>query len=395
MCRVCCPRQRLPSPHRRGTEGGGALSKYDGKYDVGKASSRAPTDLSGKSMLVVSGVLHGGWVGPPHPPAPALFLWPPTSEPLTLCQMKVLNHAEPTHTMLQGPYCNTGGMNPATIFMDELLLREGRPGRQHTICCVAFTWLALLGVAPPRHRAAGSRPRVPWWRLHRLQVTYSTRRRSTALSVSSARRLSPARWNRRRSSTIATRHSTPPSFAALVSSASSESPSTPIMAVPAWMPAPRASCTRSSLPRTRPSACLTWPTRSSSSTTWRATATLSRWNGFCLAHVPESSSVRLLLCVCACVPVRGVRSCVHLCESGSFLVVAVCVGGMPAIDATCQDMHARTCTHTYMHMRHISDLHAVRGRVAGGMCMSEPSAGTDVLAMTTKAQRQADGTYVH
>jgi len=37
---------------------------------------------------------------------------------------------------------------------------------------------------------------------------------------------------------------------------------------------------------------------------------------------------------------------------------------------------------------------ACSGELIGGMCMSEPGAGTDVLAMTTKAQRQADGTYV-
>ena len=34
------------------------------------------------------------------------------------------------------------------------------------------------------------------------------------------------------------------------------------------------------------------------------------------------------------------------------------------------------------------------GEMIGGMGMSEPHAGTDVLGMTTKAEKQADGSYV-
>lgn len=37
---------------------------------------------------------------------------------------------------------------------------------------------------------------------------------------------------------------------------------------------------------------------------------------------------------------------------------------------------------------------ACSGEKLGGMCMSEPGAGTDVLGMKTKAERQGDGSYV-
>merc|ERR1719502_643149 len=37
---------------------------------------------------------------------------------------------------------------------------------------------------------------------------------------------------------------------------------------------------------------------------------------------------------------------------------------------------------------------AVSGELIGGMGMSEPSVGTDVLGMSTKATKQADGSYL-